>query len=154
MISYRKATIGDASELARIRSIFVAEIADIHCEQERQKLEAGNKTYFDATLSDDSFVAWLALDGDKIVSTSGLSFYVVPPNHECHDGRVAYIMNIYTIPEYRKQGLGTVLFKKIVDEAKQRGYKKITLNATDIGKPLYEKYGFVDVIGDMVFYVE
>ena len=62
-------------------------------------------------------------------------------------------MNIFTFPEYRGQGIGTKLFEMIVEEAKIRGCKKITLNATDAGRPLYMKYGFTDVIGDMVFHV-
>ena len=68
--------------------------------------------------------------------------------------KVAYIMSMYTFPMYRNQGIGTELFKRIVDEAKQLGYKKITLNATDMGNPLYEKYGFKDVQGDMNFFVQ
>lgn len=63
-------------------------------------------------------------------------------------------MNIFTFPDYRKQGIGTELLKRTVEEAKNRGYIKITLNATDMGRPLYEKYGFKDSHGDMVFYID
>jgi GNAT superfamily N-acetyltransferase len=62
-------------------------------------------------------------------------------------------MNMFTSPNYRNRGIGTALFKKIVDEAKQLGYKKITLYATEMGRPLYEKYGFKDVHNAMDFFV-
>ncbi|MCL2077521.1 MAG: GNAT family N-acetyltransferase [Oscillospiraceae bacterium] len=153
MINYRKAIVSDVAVLAKIRSIFIAEATGCS-ESEREKLETANKAYFEVALADDSFVAWLALDGEKIIATSGLSFSVVPPTGDCISGRVAYIMNMFTYPEYRKQGIGTELFKRIADEAKSRGYNKITLSATDMGRPLYEKYGFKDVTDNMVFYAE
>jgi len=61
-------------------------------------------------------------------------------------------MNMYTLHEYRKRGIGNELFGRIMDEAKERGYKKITLYATDMGRPLYLQHGFEDVEGDMVYY--
>ena len=148
---YRKAIAADARELARIRSLFIAEISNL-TEKERVNMERCNKEYFDTSFANDSFAAWVAVNENEIIATSGLSFSVVPPNATCIDGRVAYIMNIFTLPEYRRQGIATNLFKLILEEAKIRGYKRITLNATSKGKPLYEKFGFKDVIGDMAYY--
>jgi len=153
MIKYQKASIDDIDELARIRSIFLKELKDCS-EDERLFVENANKAYFESAFADDSFVAWLATVNGKIVATSGLSFSLTPPSLEKPDGKVAYIMNMYTTPEYRKQGLAMELLKRIVEEAKNRGYRKITLNATEMGKPIYEKFGFKDVIGDMVFYAD
>lgn len=153
MIEYRKATLDDSGELAKIRGLFLLEAHDICSESEREAMETANKSYFETALADDSFAAWLAVDSGKIIATSGLSFFVVPPSFKCPDGRV-YIMNMFTFPDYRRQGIGMELLKRTVEEAKNRGYKKITLHATDIGKPLYQKYGFTDSHGDMVFYVQ
>ena len=63
-------------------------------------------------------------------------------------------MNMYTVKEYRNQGIGAELFKRIVEEAKNLGYKKITLNATEMGRKLYEKFGFEKVNNSMVYYVK
>jgi len=62
-------------------------------------------------------------------------------------------MNMLTFPGYRNQGIGAELLKRIVEEAKQLGYKKITLNASEMGRPLYEKYGFKDVDNAMDFFI-
>ena len=154
MIKYRKANIDDVAILAKIRSIFLMEAGDIASEIERSNVEIAIKQYFKSTLENDNFVAWLAIYENDIIATSGLSFSVVPPSFKCLDGKVAYIMNMYTIPEYRKQGIGTKLLKRTVDEAKKRGYKRITLHATDMGRALYEKYGFKDSHGYMVLDIE
>ena len=153
MINFRKANINDIDDLAKIRSIFIMEVTGCS-EIERNKLEITNKIYFEAALADDSFVAWIAIDNDEIIATSGLSFSITPPSLDSLNGKVAYIMNMFTFPNHRKQGIAMKLLEKIVEEAKNRGYNKITLNSTDMGKPLYEKYGFKEVKGDMVFYAD
>ena len=153
MIIYKKATISDIDSLAKIRSLFIMEATGCS-EIERNKLEIACKNYFECFLADDNFVAWLAVDDDKIIATSGLSFSIIPPAPDCLNGKVAYIMNMFTFPDYRKQGIGMELLKRTVEEAKNRGYNKITLNTTDMGKTLYEKYGFKNIKGDMVFYTE
>ena len=152
MINYRKATVNDSDILAKIRSIFIVEVVGCS-ETERIEVETANKIYFEKALADDSFAAWIALDDDKIVATSGLSFSVVPPAFK-FDGKLAYIMNMFTFPEYRNQGIGTELLKRVVEEAKNRGYKIIKLNATEMGRPLYEKYEFKDSHGEMIFNAE
>ncbi len=153
IITYRKATLSDAEKLAEIRSIFLKEINNVPSEEERIIVEQMSLEYFKKALCDNTFVSWIALDNEEIIATSGLSFSVIPPLYRILDGKIAFIMNIYTSPMYRNRGIGSELFKRIVEEAKQLGYKKITLNATDMGKPLYEKYGFKDVHGDMDYFV-
>ena len=151
MIKYRKANINDVNILSKLRSDLLMEAKDVNSETERSKVEIAIKQYFETALANDSFVAWLALDGDNIIATSGLSFSVVPPSFKCLDGKVAYIMNMFTLPNYRKQGIAMELLKKIVDEAKNRGYARITLHTTEMGRTLYEKYGFKDSHGYMIF---
>lgn len=153
MIEYRKATMEDVRELARIRSIFLCANRKVESEAVRSEKERANFSYFERALADDSFVAWLAVDNGAIVGTSGLCFWSAPPSMDNLDGRTAYIMNIYTIPDYRKKGIASELLNRIVQEAIERGYHTITLNATSMGRPLYERYGFKDVTGDMVYRV-
>ncbi len=51
-------------------------------------------------------------------------------------------MNMYTAPEYRRQGIAFHTLDLLV-KYKEQGVLQITLEATDMGLPLYEKYGFV-----------
>ncbi len=52
-------------------------------------------------------------------------------------------MNMYTNPLYRRKGIAYKTLKLLVADAKERGVTAISLEATDMGKPLYEKFGFV-----------
>lgn len=61
----------------------------------------------------------------------------------------AYIMNMYTAPEYRRQGIAIHTLDLLVKDAKEQGVLQIALEATDMGRPLYERYGFVKMEDEM-----
>ena len=152
MIKYRLADINDLEELARIRVVFLEEANAVVGDDEKAVLYASNLEYFTRELN-RGFVAWLAVEEGEIVGTSGVSFYDYPPNKSAPTGKKAYISNMFTYPQHRGRGIATKLFTLTVDEAKLRGYEKVTLNATAMGRPIYEKYGFTDIEGDMSYHV-
>ena len=59
-------------------------------------------------------------------------------------------MNMYTRPEYRRQGIARRMLDILISDAKSRGIRFITLEATQMGKPLYEKAGFVPLKNEMI----
>lgn len=71
------------------------------------------------------------------------------PTYHNPSGKKAYIMNMYTVSEYRRRGVAYQTLDKLVQEAKERGIFAISLEATDMGRPLYEKYGFVKMDHEM-----
>lgn len=56
---------------------------------------------------------------------------------------------MYTAPEYRRQGIAIHTLDLLVKDAREQGVLQITLEATDMGRPLYERYGFVKVEDEM-----
>ena len=58
-------------------------------------------------------------------------------------------MNMYTRPEYRRKGIAAKTLDLLVQDAKSRGITAISLEATDMGRKLYEKYGFLDMKSEM-----
>ena len=59
-------------------------------------------------------------------------------------------MNIYTAPEYRRQGIAAKTLDMLVQECRRRGVDFISLEATAAGRPLYEKHGFVSMQDEMI----
>ncbi len=152
MIEYKKATIYDAESLAKIRVDFLSEANNINTEIEKELMYKANIQFMYDSLANGNFSSWLAIENREIVATSGISFYILPPNKKCPNGKVAYIGNMFTYPKYRKQGIASKLFILAVEESKKHGCTKLLLNATDMGRPIYEKFGFVDTHNDMVYY--
>ena len=58
-------------------------------------------------------------------------------------------MNMYTAPDYRRKGIAFKTLDLLIQDAKERGVTAISLEATDMGRPLYEKYGFVKMNDEM-----
>jgi GNAT superfamily N-acetyltransferase len=48
-----------------------------------------------------------------------------------------------TVPAYRKRGLYSALLAIRAREARQRGYRFLTVDASDMSRPILEKHGFV-----------
>jgi GNAT superfamily N-acetyltransferase len=142
-ITYRKATINDLDELVRLRIEFLKEVQAIETrEHSEEELATSLREYLYKNLQNDEFVAWLAIYGTEIVATSGLCFYQITPGFTLIDGKIAYILNIYTLPNQRGKGIGKQIFDHILQEAIGRGYKRISLHASEDGLPVYEKFGF------------
>lgn len=57
--------------------------------------------------------------------------------------RISKSMNMYTVPEYRIQGIAIRTLDLLVKDAREQGVLQIALEVIDMGQPLYEKYGFV-----------
>ena len=142
MIEYRKAGLGDIAELARMRIEFLNEVQTLEAGIGNDELYVNLKEYFLENMNTGCFMAWIATDDEAIVGISGIYFYSLPPSYKKPNGKVAYIMNMYTRPAYRGKGIAPTLFGRLIEESKKRGCEKISLNATDMGKPIYQKFGF------------
>ena len=113
------------------------------------RVEAESRAYYQRALADGSHTAYLAFEGDAFVGAGGVSYFQVMPTWHNPTGRKAYIMNMYVRPEHRRRGIATGLLDRLVDDARQKGVTAISLEATEMGRPLYEKYGFVTMLHEM-----
>ena len=105
-------------------------------------LKAALLDYYHRHMADGTFVSWLAMDGDKIVGTSGMSFVEKPPYFTCPSGKLGLLSSMYTNPEYRRMGIARELLDRVVNEARKYGCGAIHITASDMGVKLYTAYGF------------
>ena len=95
-----------------------------------------------AKLAEDEYVGWLASEDGVVVGGAGLWLMEFPPHFLQVEPVRGYLLNFYTVPEFRGRGLAKVLLKEAVDEARRRGCEVVTLHASKFGRPIYEKNGF------------
>lgn len=98
--------------------------------------------YYIRHLQDNTFVSWLAIDDNKIVGTSGMSFVEKPPYYSCPSGKIGLLSSMYVIKEYRRKGIAKFLLDKVINEAKDFGCATVQITASDMGVLLYTDYGF------------
>ena len=105
-------------------------------------LKSALKDYYNRHMADGTFVSWLAMDGDKIVGTSGMSFVEKPPYFSCPTGKLGLLSSMYTDPDYRRMGIAKELLHRVVEEARNYGCGAVQITASDMGVKLYTAYGF------------
>jgi GNAT superfamily N-acetyltransferase len=94
-------------------------------------------------LRDGSYFGYVVEDAGKPVAGIGLMVIEWPPgpNHPTSDQR-GYVLNVFVEPSHRRQGLAEKLMKLADAEFARRGATYTVLNATRMGRPLYEKLGW------------
>ena len=109
--------------------------------------------YYRKHMSDGTFVSWLAMDGNAIVGTSGMSFVEKPPYFTCPSGKLGLLSSMFTSPNYRRMGIAKELLRRVVEEARTYGCGSVQITASDMGVKLYTAYGFKHNGNFMMYYL-
>lgn len=149
-LNFKKAAVSDIDVLTKTRTE-VRAANKLSDDVDMSLVEKESYKYYKNCFEIDKHVSYLVYDGDKLVGCGDVSFYEVMPTYSNPWGTNAYIMNMYTKPEYRRQGIASKTLDLLVQEAKKRGIRKISLEATDMGRPVYTKYGFVGMKDEMEY---
>ena len=88
--------------------------------------------FTDELLGDPAWLGWVGYISGEPVCTS----------HLLVDGETAGIYWVATAEQHRGRGFGTVITRSAVDEAARRGCHMVGLQASPLGKPVYERMGF------------
>lgn len=142
-IVFEEATKEDISELVRLRIAYMIDDFGQVSDHEKACMEKQLPDYFNRKLGDE-LVAFVARDGDKIVSVAYLHMIEMPANSILLSGLYGEVLNVYTENEYRGKGLCTKLIQNLVEYGKMHSLERIDLSATQDGYPIYKKIGFVD----------
>ena len=148
-MEFRFATEEDIELLTTSRVEVLKAANKLDDDVDMTEVENTSREYYKKALADGSRLAVLVMDGDKFIGAGGVSFYQVMPTYHNTSGKKAYIMNMYTNPNYRRKGIAYKTLDMLVEAAKDRGIKQISLEATEMGRPLYEKYGFTQMESEM-----
>lgn len=148
---YKKANYSDIETLVNIRIQVLKAANRLNESTDMKNIEKELYSYYKEHLKEDNHIAYLVFNNDEFVGAGDIVFYKVMPTYHKPCGKRAYIMNMYTVPNYRRKGIAYKTLDLLVNEAIQRGITYISLEATEIGKPLYKKYGFVQLQDEMQF---
>lgn len=141
-ITFRRATISDIELIIEYRIIFLTEAQNNLTEEKSLVLRNSLRDYLVKSLADDTFISWIAEYDNLPVGFSGMVMREQPGNVEVPKGTTAYILNMFTISEFRKNGIASRLFSKLIEEARLRNADRIDLHATKEGEPIYRQFGF------------
>ncbi len=138
-MQYKIATNEDIEVLMEIRLEMLRQVNNMsEADEFPGKLVSESRRYF---LEGDQTTV-LAFDGERAVGCASISYIEVMPTFSHPTGRRAHLMNVYTNRDYRRQGVSRHMVTMLIDEARQKKVTEISLDATEMGRPLYEAMGF------------
>lgn len=150
---YQKAALSDLDLLTETRMEVLRAVFHLSEETDTSELEKASHDYYKESLEKYTHVAYLVFDQQEdrrvFAGAGGISFYQVMPTCDNPSGWKAYVMNMYTRPEYRKKGIAGKTLELLIDESLSRGITYISLDASEMGRPVYEKHGFMQMKDEM-----
>ena len=129
---YKRATMEDIEELVRTRIIVLRAANKLSDDEDMSVVEEESYAYYRRALETGEHIAYLVYDNGKFIGAGGVSFYQVMPTYHNPTGKKAYIMNMYTASEYRRQGIAFHTLDLLVKDAMKQGISQITLEATEM----------------------
>jgi GNAT superfamily N-acetyltransferase len=138
----RRAAAEDADSIIRQRRAMFHEMG-YRDEPALDAMSVAFRPWLLRTMHAGEYLAWFAVDdGGSVVAGLGLWLMDWPPHMIGPGARRGNILNVYTSPEHRRQGLARQLMRAALAWCRAHGIRAVILHASQEGAPLYESLGF------------
>jgi GNAT superfamily N-acetyltransferase len=139
----RSAIAADADVIALHRVAMFREMGEVDDDEHCASLVSVSGQRLIEQLTSGEYVGWLAEHEGKVVAGAGVLLHPYLPSPKNLRGRpTAYVLNVYTDPEHRRQGLASDLLQRVFLWCAERDIPRVGLHASEFGRGLYERLGF------------
>ena len=132
----------DINSLMKWRREVIEHVFDL---QPSEVLMERNLMYYRRHLADGTHLAFEASFNGQKAGCGAICLTEELPSPDNPSGRCAYLMNIYVKEEFRQHGVAHAVVNRLINEARIRDCRKIYLETTPEGRPVYESLGFHDL---------
>ncbi len=141
-IAFRRARVEDASTIARHRESMFRDLG-YHDEAHLHSMRHRFLRWIEAKLKSGDYMGWLAVAEDgQAVAGAGLWLMDWPPHMVSSDSKRGNILNVYTEPAFRRQGLARWLVDAALHTCRANNVDFVMLHTGKEGRRLYERMGF------------
>ncbi len=141
-ITLRPATPADAEEIMRHRRSMFLDMGYTDAAQ----LDAMARTslaHIARGLKEGAYRGWLAVTPQgECMGGGGIVLFDTVSHPRDPRNQRAYILNVYTYPQFRRRGVARRIMQAIVEWCRSASYGSVALHASDEGRALYESMGF------------
>jgi GNAT superfamily N-acetyltransferase len=140
-VNLRKATVADLPVVMHHRRAMFEEMkygdaASVDA------MAATSEPFFKQKIEEGEYHGWLIESEGEVISGGGIVILEYQSQPLDPRSTRAYVVNMYTEPAYRRQGLARELMSVMIDWSREQGMKLLFLHASKDGRPLYESLGF------------
>ena len=119
-----------------------------------ETLRARAEDQFRHLITTGDYVGWLAAPDSApqtAIAGAGIFLRASLPSPRKENGRtvgvttgqLGLLINVYTEPEWRRRGVAMLLMQRAIEWSREQRLDRLILHASDAGRPLYAKMGFV-----------
>ncbi len=152
-VQVRLATPDDADAIAWHRARMFRDMGQLPPEL-FEPLRSSARERLTVAIGSGEYVGWLASPRDSpdtVVAGAGVQRRrVLPHPRQRADGSVvvaggrhAIVLNVFTEPLWRRQGVAELLMRRILEWARSERLDRLVLHASIEGRALYDRLGFV-----------
>jgi len=145
-IKIRKIGQDEVELLTKYRMAYLTELQGEQSPEYQEKLSEELTLYFKEALAENRFFAYMAELKGEILSFGAMVIKKIPGDFNQSSYLEGDILNMYTIPNVRSNGISAMILRQLIDEAQNRGISKISLHTTKAGEKLYRKFGFSEPV--------
>jgi GNAT superfamily N-acetyltransferase len=141
-IQVRRASAEDVETLVGMRVTLLRTVGNVTSDADAKESADAIRAYMVQEMPAGRYIALIAEAAKSAVGCGGLASYVRPPYRGNALGKEAYLMGMYTRPEWRCRVVGTALVHKLLEYAKAQGVGRVWLHTEPGARSLYSKAGF------------
>ena len=138
----RRAAADDAPGIGSHRAAMFRDMGLVAA-AEMESLTAASRAALATALASGAYLGWVVeCDGALVAGAGVLLRPLLPGPGHLAGGREAYVLNVYVEPAHRRRGLARTLMQAILAWSADAGVGRVSLHASDEGRPLYLALGF------------
>ena len=142
MYDFRPATREDAAITALHRHRMFAEMG--YSDDQLRAVTTAFLPWVREAITRGAYLGYLATITHQVAAGAGMMIVDWPPSPRdpSPSPQRGYIFNAFTEPDHRRRGLASKLIAMLLEEAKMREIRVVTLHAAPGTQKLYESLGF------------
>ena len=135
----RKIIPADIESIVNMRMRMLAETTD---DPMPDGLDKQIRRFVRRHMEDGTCMGVLAEQNGQVIADAVIYIFETMPDEINMVGRTAMLYNVYTIPEFRDQGIMTKMLPVVIDLAREASAVELKMTAAPKAIPFYERMGF------------
>lgn len=153
-MNVRQAAPDDFPTLSRLRWTFADEGGWGDPNGDYAAFETGFVRFLTDATRSGRWVLWVAEQDERIVASVFVQVIDAVPRPGKPDRHFGWIFNVYTLPEYRNQGIGSALMRHVIEWGKAQHFESLNLWHSPDSMAYYERLGFVHTPDEFMMMLE
>lgn len=138
-MTIREINLGDVGIITRMRIQMLEEVSD---QPLPEGLDSSVHRFIMKHMLDNTCLGMAAEQDGQIIADAVIYLFETMPDEFNVRGLTAILYNVYTLPEFRGQGIMTRMLPEVIRLAREAGAEELKMSAEKKAIPLYERMGF------------